>query len=130
MENVTNKVLLSGHLGQEPIIKQFESKTASGKNNKMASFSLATDESYPGTYGNRIENTQWHKLVAWGEQAQKVETLLHKGMKVSVEGKLSNRSYMAKDGSTRYITEIILTQFEIITKIDQNKLKHEDNQSN
>ncbi|MBK6391791.1 MAG: single-stranded DNA-binding protein [Saprospiraceae bacterium] len=130
MENVTNKVLLSGHLGQEPIIKQFESKTASGKNNKMASFSLATDESYPGTHGNRIENTQWHKLVAWGEQAQKVESLLHKGMKVSLEGKLSNRSYTAKDGSTRYTTEIILTQFEVITKTEKNNSHDDANQSN
>ena len=61
--NVLNKVMLMGHLGQEPMIKQFESGST------MASFSLATDESYVNASGSKIENTQWHRLVAWGDVA-------------------------------------------------------------
>ncbi len=115
MQNVTNKVQLMGHLGQEPMVKSFSSGS------KMASFSLATDESYQNASGNKIENTQWHRLVAWGEVAHEIETQLHKGQKVSIEGKISNRSYQAKDGSTRYATEIIVSDFELLTKAEKSK---------
>ena len=113
--NVLNKVMLMGHLGQEPMIKQFESGST------MASFSLATDESYVNASGSKIENTQWHRLVAWGDVAKDIESQLHKGQKVSVEGKISNRSYQAKDGTTRYATEIIVSDFEIIAKTEKSK---------
>ena len=104
-----------GHLGQEPMIKQFESGST------MASFSLATDESYVNASGSKIENTQWHRLVAWGDVAKDIESQLHKGQKVSVEGKISNRSYQAKDGTTRYATEIIVSDFEVIVKTEKSK---------
>ncbi len=113
--NVLNKVMLMGHLGQEPMIKQFESGST------MASFSLATDESYVNASGSKIENTQWHRLVAWGDVAKDIESQLHKGQKVSVEGKISNRSYQAKDGTTRYATEIIVSDFEVIVKTEKSK---------
>ena len=113
--NVLNKVMLMGHLGQEPMIKQFESGST------MASFSLATDESYVNASGSKIENTQWHRLVAWGDVAKDIESQLHKGQKVSVEGKISNRSYQAKDGTTRYATEIIVSDFEVIAKTEKSK---------
>ena len=108
MSNVTNKVQLLGHLGKEPMVKQFESGS------KMASFILATNESYTNSVGKKIENTQWHKLVAWGEVAGQVERMLTKGSKISLEGKLSNRHYEAKDGVKKYVTEIVLNEFELI----------------
>jgi single-strand DNA-binding protein len=108
MSNVTNKVQLTGHLGKEPMVKQFESGS------KMASFTLATNESYTNNAGKKIENTQWHKLVAWGEVAVQVERMLTKGSKISAEGKLSHRQYEAKDGTKKYTTEIILNEFEVI----------------
>jgi single-strand DNA-binding protein len=115
MQNVTNKVLLTGHLGQEPTIKQFESGS------KMATFTLATDEGYVNATGKKIENTQWHRLVAWGDIVKEIESSLHKGSKVSIEGKISNRSYQAKDGTTRYTTEIMVSDFELVAKNEKSQ---------
>ena len=108
MTSVTNKVQLMGHLGQEPMIKQFSTGS------KMASFSLATNESYTSASGTKIENTQWHRLVAWGEKEEKVEQELKKGAKITLKGKLSQRSYEAKDGTKRYTTEIVVNEFELM----------------
>ena len=108
MSNNTNKVLLSGYLGKEPMVKQFESGS------RMATFTLATNESYLNSVGKRIENTQWHKLVAWGDMALEVERKLTKGSKIKAEGKLSHRHYEAQDGTRRYITEIVLNDFELM----------------
>ncbi len=108
MSNTTNKVLLTGYLGKEPMVKQFESGS------RMATFTLATNESYMNSVGKRIENTQWHKLVAWGDIAQQVERQLTKGSKINAEGKLSHRHYEAQDGTRRYVTEIVLNEFELL----------------
>jgi single-strand DNA-binding protein len=97
-----------GHLGQEPMVKHFTSGT------KMASFSLATNESYISASGTKIENTQWHRLIAWGEAADKVESQLTKGAKIALTGKISNRTYEAKDGTKKYSTEIIIQDFDLI----------------
>ncbi|MEP7268592.1 MAG: single-stranded DNA-binding protein [Saprospiraceae bacterium] len=112
--SVTNKVLLTGHLGQEPTIKSFTTGS------KMASFTIATDEGYINANGKKVENTQWHRLVAWGDQATSIENDLHKGTKVSVEGKISNRSYQDKEGNTRYTTEIIVTSYSIVPKNEKS----------
>ncbi len=106
--NVLNKVMLTGHLGQEPMVKHFESGST------MASFTLATNESYTNSVGKRIENTQWHKLVAWGDVAKEVERALTKGAKIALTGKLSNRQYEAKDGTKKYLTEIVVSEFELM----------------
>ena len=71
MTSVTNKVQLMGHLGQEPMIKQFSTGS------KMASFSLATNESYTSASGTKIENTQWHRLVAWGTKRYTTEIVVN-----------------------------------------------------
>jgi len=113
--SVINKVQLLGHLGQEPTIKSFSTGS------KMASFSLATDEGYLSRDGKKIENTQWHKLVAWGDQVDDIEKQLHKGVKVRIEGKLANRSYQAKDGSTKYLTEVIVSRFELMPKSEKSE---------
>ncbi len=105
---VINKVQLMGHLGQEPIIKTFDSGFI------MASLTIATDESYTTATGKKVDNTQWHRLVAWGDIATRIQHELKKGAKVSIEGKLSQRSYNAKDGSKKYVTEIIVNHFETV----------------
>ena len=110
MENVTNKVHLVGHLGQEPVIKTFTSGS------KMASFSIATDEGYTARDGKKVENTQWHRLIAWGDQAEEIENQLHKGVRVRIDGKLTNRSYEAKDGTKKFVTEVLVNEFELIAK--------------
>ncbi|WP_258105319.1 single-stranded DNA-binding protein [Marinoscillum sp. MHG1-6] len=109
MTSLKNSVQLIGRLGNEPSIKNFESGT------KMATFSLATNESYYNNKGEKVTDTQWHNIVVWGKKVEVVEKYLAKGSEIAVEGKLINRSY-EKDGSTRYITEINLNELLMLDK--------------
>lgn len=100
MYALKNKVQLIGNLGQNPEIKTLDG----GK--KLAKFSIATNESYRSTTGEKITETQWHNLVAWGKLAEIIEKYITKGAEVAVEGKLTYRTYNDKDGSKKYFTEI------------------------
>ena len=97
---IRNKVQLIGNLGNDPQITKLEN------GNSLAKFSVATNESYLNKAGERIENTQWHNIIAWGKTAEIVEKILKKGNEVVVEGKLINRSYEDDKGVKRYTTEI------------------------
>ncbi len=109
MTSLKNSVQLIGRLGSDPEIRTFDS----GK--KMASFSLATNETYYNTQGEKVEDTQWHNVVVWNKKADVVENYLKKGSEIAVEGKLINRSY-EKDGVTKYITEINLNELLMLGK--------------
>jgi single-strand DNA-binding protein len=100
MYALKNKVQLIGNLGNAPEVKT----TESGK--KLARFSVATNESYRNTKGEKVTETTWHNLVAWGKVADIAEKYLNKGSEVAIEGKLINRSYTDKDGNKKYITEV------------------------
>lgn len=100
MYALKNKVQLIGNLGGKPEVKE----TESGK--KLATFSIATSESYRNAKGEKVKETQWHRIVAWGKLAEIAEKYLDKGKEVVLEGKLVNRSYSDKDGNKKYITEI------------------------
>ncbi|MGB0886492.1 MAG: single-stranded DNA-binding protein [Vicingaceae bacterium] len=113
MNNLKNRVQLIGNLGMSPEIKNLES----GK--KLAKFSIATNESYRNAKGDKIEDTQWHNVVAWGKTAEIIEKYLQKGSEVALEGKLTSRSYDDKDGNKRYVTEIIAS--EILMLGNKNK---------
>ena len=108
MNALVNKVQLIGNLGKEPEVKTLES----GK--KMARFSVATNESYRNAKGEKVTETQWHNLVAWGKLAEIVEKYLVKGKEVAIEGKLINRSYNDKDGNKKYITEIQVNELRML----------------
>ncbi len=108
MNALVNKVQLIGNLGKEPEVKTLES----GK--KMARFSVATSESYRNASGEKVTETQWHNLVAWGKLAEIVEKYLVKGKEVAIEGKLINRSYNDKDGNKKYITEIQVNELRML----------------
>jgi len=99
MYALKNKVQLIGNLGGAPEIKT----TETGK--KLARFSIATDEVYRNAKGDKVKETTWHNLVAWGKIAGIVEKYLNKGSEIAVEGKLISRSY-TKDGVKKYITEV------------------------
>jgi single-strand DNA-binding protein len=99
-----NKVILIGNLGQDPELRYTSSGVA------VASFSMATSESWKDQDGNVQEKTQWHKLVAWRKLAEIVGEYLKKGSKVYVEGRIQYRSYDDKNGVKRDITEIVLDQ--------------------
>jgi single-strand DNA-binding protein len=100
MYALKNKVQLIGNLGNNPEIRTLES----GK--KMARFSMATSETYRSTTGEKVTETQWHNIVAWGKVADIAEQFLVKGSEIAVEGKLINRNYTDKDGIKRYVTEV------------------------
>jgi single-strand DNA-binding protein len=104
MSNLRNKVQLIGHLGNDPEIINLES----GK--KIAKFSIATNESYKNEKGEKVEDTQWHNVVAWNKTAEIAEKYLKKGKEVVIEGKLSSRSYDDKEGNKRYVTEIVVQE--------------------
>ncbi len=104
MNTLRNKVQLIGNLGNAPEIITLDS----GK--KLAKFSIATNESYKNAQGEKVQDTQWHNIIAWNKTAEFVEKYLEKGKEIAIEGKLTTRSYDDKDGNKRYITEIICSE--------------------
>lgn len=100
MYALRNKVQLIGNLGNAPEIKTLET----GK--KLATFSIATSESYRNAKGEKVTETQWHRVVAWGKLAEIAEKYFDKGKEVAIEGKLVSRSYQDKEGQKKYITEV------------------------
>ena len=110
MNTLRNKVQLIGHVGNAPEIVNLES----GK--KLAKFSIATNESYKNAKGEKITDTQWHNVVAWGKTAELIENYVPKGKEVGVEGKLTSRTYEDKDGVKRYITEVVCNEILLLGK--------------
>ncbi|UMB53158.1 single-stranded DNA-binding protein [Lutibacter sp. A64] len=108
MSTLRNKVQLIGNLGNNPEIITLES----GK--KLAKFSIATNETYKNAQGEKVTNTEWHNLVAWGKTAEIVEKYLEKGKEIAIEGKLTSRTYDDKDGNKRYITEVVVTELLLL----------------
>ncbi len=113
MTNLRNSVRLIGHLGQNPEIKT----TVNGK--KVANFSLATNETYTNAEGKKVSEAMWHLIVAWGKQAEFSEKYLEKGKEVAIEGKLSVRDYVDKNGNKKYVTEIVVNDILMIGAKDK-----------
>jgi single-strand DNA-binding protein len=104
MYALKNKVQLIGNLGNAPEVKELEA----GK--KMARFSIATSDAYRNAKGEKVTETQWHNIVAWGKVAEIAEKFLLKGSEVALEGKLVNRNYTDKQGVKKYITEVVVNE--------------------
>ena len=110
MYALKNKVQLIGNLGNAPEVRS----TEAGK--KLVRFSVATNEQYKNAKGERVTETQWHNLIAWGKVADIAEKFLVKGTEVAIEGKLINRNYMDKEGNKKYVTEIQVTELLLLGK--------------
>ncbi len=110
MNTLRNKVQLIGNLGNDPEIINLES----GKT--LAKFTIATNESYKNSNGEKVTDTQWHNIVAWGKTAEIIEKYVTKGKEVAIEGKLTSRSYDDKDGNKRYITEVVCNELLMLGK--------------
>lgn len=104
MSTLKNKVQLIGNVGNEPEITNLDS----GK--KVAKFSIATNEFYKNSNGEKEQNTQWHNVVAWGKIAEIVEKYVGKGKEVALVGKLTSRSYETQEGEKRYVTEVVANE--------------------
>lgn len=107
-----NKVILIGHVGKDPIVK-------SAANTKVAQFSLATTERYKPEGGEVKEITDWHSIVVWGKLAELCEKYVAKGQRISIEGKLKQRSYEGKDGAKRFVVEVVAESVEFLSKIEK-----------
>ncbi|TPD72060.1 single-stranded DNA-binding protein [Flavobacterium microcysteis] len=110
MNTLRNRVQLIGHTGKDPEIKNFDG----GK--KLASLTLATNESYTNDKGEKVTDTQWHSAVAWGKTAEIIEKYVTKGDQIAIEGKLTHRSYDDKNGEKRYFTEITINEIMLLGK--------------
>lgn len=110
MNTLKNKVQLIGYVGNTPEILNLES----GK--KLAKFSIATNESYKNAKGEKVTDTQWHNVIAWGKTADLIENYVPKGKEIGVEGKLTSRTYEDKDGVKRYITEVVCNELLLLGK--------------
>lgn len=110
MNGLRNNVRLIGNLGDDPKVTKLES----GKT--VANFSIATNETYKDSKGEKQTETTWHRLVAWGKQAEIVANYVKKGSEIAIDGKISNRSYEDKDGKKHYITEILVNSILLLGK--------------
>ena len=110
MSTLKNKVQLIGHVGNDPEIKTFDG----GK--KLAKLNVATNESYKNDKGEKVEETQWHNLVAWGKTADIIEKYVVKGKEIAIEGKLTHKSYEDKNGEKRYVTEVVIDELLLLGK--------------
>ncbi len=120
MNGTLNKVMLIGHLGEEVKMHYFEGGNCIGR------FSLATKEVYINkTTNEKITSTEWHNLVVRNKAAEICEKHLSKGDKIYVEGRIKSRQWQAEDGSTKYTSEIQVTEFTFLS----TKKGNEDNKS-
>lgn len=109
MENANNSVRLTGFAGTDPVIINFANQK------RMARISLAVNESYKNTAGEPVNQTQWFNLVFWNKKVDLIEESVKKGMRFSIEGKLSSQSYTDKKGEQRFTTEIVVNTIELIS---------------
>ncbi len=108
MTSLRNRVQLFGNPGMDPEVINLEN------GNKLAKFSMATNDYYKNAKGEKVTETQWHNLVAWGKTAELVEKFVRKGKELGVEGKLINRQYESKTGEKKYITEIVINDILLV----------------
>jgi len=108
MNALKNKVQLIGNIGNAPEIRT----TQTGK--KMAKFSIATNETYRSAEGEKVTDTQWHNIIAWGKVAEVAEKMLGKGTEVAIEGKLVNNVYTDKNGVKKYFTQVNASQLLVM----------------
>jgi single-strand DNA-binding protein len=108
MSSLANRVTLIGNLGHDPETKNIEG----GK--KVVHFTLATKDGFKNAEGQRVNETTWHNIVAWNGLADVAGKFLKKGNEVAVEGRIVYRTYEDKKGATKYITEIVLSDLELL----------------
>jgi single-strand DNA-binding protein len=109
-----NKVILVGHVGKDPEIRHLESGVA------VASFSLATSETYTAKNGEKVSTTEWHNIVMWRGLAEIAEKYVTKGKQLFIEGKIRTKSWEDKDGNKRYMTEIVADSMQMLGSKDSH----------
>lgn len=118
-----NKAIIIGNLGKDPDVRYLENGTA------VANFSVATSETYKDKNGEKVTNTEWHRVTLWRGLAEVAEKYLKKGSQVYICGKLKTRSWEDKNGETRYTTEIIGDELTMLGGRDDNQQRAEPQQA-
>ncbi len=112
-----NKVMLIGNVGNDPEIRYLEPTPQGPQGNaKVASFRLATTERFRDRNGDVRENTEWHNIVAWRNNADLIEKFVHKGSQVFIEGKIRTRQWTDQTGNKRFTTEIQVDNLQLLGK--------------
>jgi single-strand DNA-binding protein len=108
-----NKVILVGHVGKDPVVRYFDKGVA------LATFPLATSDTYTNQQGETITSTEWHNIVLWRALAEVAEKTIKKGTQVYIVGKIKTRSYVDKEGVNKYTTEILADMLLVLEKKTQ-----------
>ena len=110
MKNLRNRVQLIGNLGNDPIL----SETSNGV--KYIKLSIATNNTFINKKGEKVKETHWHPIVAWGKNAEFAEKFISKGQEICIEGKLNYRNYEDNEGKNRNVFEIIANEILLLKK--------------
>ena len=110
-----NKVQLIGNVTKDPELKYTNGNTA------VASFTVATNRQWTTEAGEKKDEADFHRCIAWSKLGEICSQLLKKGRKVFIEGRLQNRSWVGTDGVTKYATEIIVSDMILLDKSDDEK---------
>ena len=109
-----NKVILVGRLGQDPDVRYLPNETA------VCNFSLATSSSYKDKSGEKVDQTEWHRIVMFGKVAEIAKEYLKKGSQVFIEGRLQTRKWQTKEGQDRYTTEVVAATMQMLGSKDSS----------
>jgi len=101
MGSSVNKVILLGHLGADPELRQTNAATP------VCNLAVATNRHWSDPQGQKHEEVSWHRVVVWGRQAELCQQYLRKGRQVYVEGRLRSASYTDKQGTKRQVSEVV-----------------------
>lgn len=110
-----NKVILVGNVGKDPEVRHLDNGVA------VASFTLATSETYKNKENQKVTNTEWHNIVIWRGLADVVEKYVKKGSSLYIEGKIRTRSWDDKEGNKRYTTEIVADNMQMLGAKQSNE---------
>jgi single-strand DNA-binding protein len=112
-----NKVMLIGNVGSDPEVRYLENNPQNpGNNVKVATVRLATTERYRDRNGEQRENTEWHTVVLWRNNADVAEKFVRKGSQIYIEGKLRTRQWTDQTGNKRYTTEVVADTLQLLGK--------------
>ncbi|MBN2814752.1 MAG: single-stranded DNA-binding protein [Bacteroidales bacterium] len=105
-----NKVILVGHVGQDPEVRYLDNNTP------VCTIRMATSDVYKNKSGERVTTTEWHNVVLWRGLAEVADKYVKKGSQIYIEGKLRTRSYEDKDKNKKYVTEIVADVMQLLGK--------------
>ena len=108
MAGYLNKAMVIGNLGRDPEMRYTQGGQA------VTNFSVATSRRWTGQDGEPREDTEWHRIVAWGKLAEICNEYLSKGSSVYIEGRIQTRQYEDREGVTRYTTEIVAREMQML----------------